>query len=111
MSGIDDFNTDGDTYLNIFESVGDDVIAAVGTYFNEAGVNYTVEISVNDNLVYTQTGVSPYYGYHTITLDNYVSIKEGDIFSVMIKSNAVPFGRGARVHFEEGTSFTYENNT
>lgn len=47
------------SYMNVFESLGDDLIAGVGTYFSDAGVNYTVQVYVNDELKLTQTGVSP----------------------------------------------------
>ena len=99
------------TYLNNFKSYGDDAIAAVGTYFDEEGVNYTVEIKVNDNSVYVQSGVSPYYGYHTIKLDKYVSIKAGDNFTVLITSNAVPLCTNSRLHYEKGSSLLYDDST
>ena len=97
-------------YLNEFESCGDDLIAAVGTYFNEGGVEYAVEIMVNDELVYTQKGLSPYCGYHTIKLDRYIQIKKGDKFSAAIISNAMPYISlvDARVHYAPELSFALE---
>ena len=94
-------------YMNVFESLGTDAIAAVGTYFNQSGINYTVEIYVNDMLKLTQTGVSPYYGYHTIKLDNYITIKEGDVFKAVITSNAIPRidFNDTRVHYTDNISF------
>ena len=80
------------------------MIAAVGTYFDQEGVEYQIIIDVNDENVYNQTGVSPFYGYHTIKLDNYVSIKDGDKFSVAILSNAIPLCRESRVHYKNGSS-------
>ncbi|WP_298500039.1 C1 family peptidase [uncultured Methanobrevibacter sp.] len=95
------------SYMNIFESLDDDFIAAVGTYFNQSGVNYTVEIFVNDVLKLTQEGVSPYLGYHTIKLNDYIPIKKGDIFKAVITSNCVPFINlnETRVHYTENLSF------
>ena len=56
-------SSDGNiSYRNVFEALDDDLIAGVGTYFNESGVNYTVKIFVNDELKLTQEGVSPYVG-------------------------------------------------
>ncbi|SDA64451.1 C1 family peptidase [Methanobrevibacter millerae] len=94
-------------YMNVFEALGTDAIAAVGTYFNQSGINYTVEIYVNDVLKLTQDGVSPYYGFHTIKLDNYVPIKEGDVFKAVITSNSMPRVelKDARVHYTENISF------
>ena len=94
-------------YMNVFEALESDAIAAVGTYFNQSGVNYTVEIYVNDVLKLTQNGVSPYYGYHTIKLDNYIPIKEGDIFKAVITSNGMPRVRlgDSRMHYTNNISF------
>ena len=92
------------TYFNSFESYGDDLIAAVGTYFESEGIEYKIEVEVNDESVYNQTGVSPYYGYHTIKLDKYVPIKNGDNFVVAVTSNAVPFCANSRTHFKAKTS-------
>ena len=111
FSGLSNFsaNKSSVTYMNNYEAYEDDVIAAVGTYFNGEGVDYAIEITVNGKLAYTQSGVSPYYGYHTIKLDKYVSIKKGDNFSVAINSNALPFSTKSRVHFENGSSLLYED--
>lgn len=94
------------SYMNVFGALDDDLIAAVGTYFNESGVDYTVEIFVNDELKLTQTGVSPYIGYHTIKLNEYIPIKAGDIFQAKITSNSIPFitMEYVRVHYTENIS-------
>jgi predicted outer membrane repeat protein len=95
------------SYMNVFEALDDDLIAAVGTYFNQSGVNYTVEIYVNDELKLTQTGVSPYVGYHTIKLDSYIPIKKGDVFKAAITSNWVPYLllEDTRVHYTQNISY------
>ncbi|SDA64423.1 C1 family peptidase [Methanobrevibacter millerae] len=94
-------------YFNQYEAQDNDAIAAVGTYFNKANVNYTVEIYVNDELKLTQEGVSPYCGYHTIKLDSYIPIKKGDVFKAKILSNTIPFIAIAdeRVHYTQNLSF------
>ena len=99
------------TYVNDFASLGDDLIGAVGTYFNQAGVNYTIRITVNGVEVLTQEGISPYYGYHTIKLDKYIPIKKNDEFSVYITSNAVPICTDTRVHYLNNISRTDFNGT
>ena len=114
-----DFKGNGTVkYMNVFESLGSDAIAAVGTYFNQSGVNYTVEIYVNDVLKLTQGGVSPYYGYHTIKLDNYIPIKKGDVFKAVVTSNGMPRIelKDSRIHYTNNISFisfdgeTWEDN-
>ena len=107
FSGLTSFYYKDDiVYANEYESIGDDLIAAVGTYFDKEGVEYQIIIDVNEENIYNQTGISPFYGYHTIKLDNYVSIKEGDKFSVAIISNAVPLCEESRVHYENKSSFS-----
>ena len=96
-------------YANQFEAAADDLIAGVGTYFNQSGVNYTVEIYVNEELKLIQNGVSPFYGFHTIKLNEYVSVKKGDVFKAVITSNAVPVVnlKYSRTHYGENLSFLY----
>ena len=91
-------------YLNDFEAESDEFISAVGTYFEEAGVNYTARIYVNDAWAYEQTGTSTYPGYHTIKLDSLISLSEGDEFAVEMVSNAIPLLVNSRQHFIDGTS-------
>ena len=95
------------SYMNVFEAEEDDLIAAVGTYFNQSGINYTIEIYINDELKLTQKGVSPYLGYRTIKLDQYLPIKKGDVFKAKITSNAMPYTAFSetRVHYPENISF------
>ena len=95
------------SYMNVFDALDDDLIAAVGTYFNQSGINYKVEIFVNDELKLTQEGVSPYVGYHTIKLDSYIPIKKGDVFKAAITSNWVPYLllEDTRVHYTQNISF------
>ncbi len=112
ISGISKFIEEGKQvdYTNNFISIDDDMIAAIGTYFNQEGVNYTIQIKVNGNIVYTQKGTSKYYGYHTIKLDKYISIKKDDSFSITITSNAVPISKSPRAHYQKGTSFIGEKD-
>ncbi|WP_407432805.1 C1 family peptidase [Methanobrevibacter sp.] len=95
------------SYMNEFEALENDAIAAVGTYFNKEGINYTVTIYVNDELKLTQTGLSPYFGYHTIKLNEYIPIRKGDVFKAVITSNAAPTVdlTDARPHYTQNLSF------
>ena len=102
-----DFSTE---CRNNFVAVEDDLIGAVGTYFNDTNVEYSVEVYVNDVLRLVQAGVSPFAGFHTIKLDSYVPIKKGDVFTVKFKSNSVPFLIKSRQHYVEGTSQFLDNN-
>ncbi len=94
------------SYMTLYTSWGDDLIAAVGTYFNQGGVDYNVEIYVNNELKWTQDGVSPYLGFHTIKLDKYIPIKEGDVFCAVVKSNSMPACSldGIRPHYTKNLS-------
>ena len=94
------------TNVNNFVSAEDDLIAAVGTYFNQSGMDYTVKVAVNGAVVYTQSGVSPYRGYHTIKLDKYIPIKKGDKFSIYVTSMALGVSIPKRAHYEAGVSLT-----
>ena len=88
----------------------DDLIAAVGTYFNDVGVEYTAEIYVNGELKHVQKGLSPFAGYHTIKLDSYVPIKKGDNFTVKFKSAGLPVLGYSRLHILPGSSEFLDNN-
>ncbi len=94
------------TNVNNFVSAEDDLIAAVGTYFNQSGMDYTIKVAVNGAVVYTQKGVSPYRGYHTIKLNKYIPIKKGDKFSIYVTSPALGISIPVRMHYEEGVSLT-----
>ncbi len=95
------------SYMNVFDALDDDLIAGVGTYFNESGVSYTVKIFVNDELRLTQGGVSPYVGYHTIKLGSYIPVKKGDVFRAVMTSNWAPYVllEDTRVHYIQNISF------
>jgi len=93
--------------MNVFEALDDDLIAGVGTYFNQSGVNYTVEIYINNELKLTQKGASPYVGYHTIKLNEYMPIKKGDVFKAKITSIEYLYFllEDTRVHYIQNISF------
>ena len=101
------------SYMNVFEALDDDLIAGVGTFFQEGDDNYTVEIYVNDELKLTQNGVTPYMGYHTIKLNEYIPVKEGDVFKAVITTKNIPFMRldTMRTHYTSNISFVSIDGT
>ena len=91
-------------YVNKYVMLEKDYLAAVGTYFDRKGVNYEVEIYVNTNLRHIQRGTSPYNGFNTIKLTNYIPVKENDLVEVLVKSNAAPVQTDSRQYVEEDVS-------
>jgi C1A family cysteine protease len=99
---------EGKYYANIFTAEEDELISAVGTFFNQSGREYEFNISVNDVLVYTQKGISKLSGYETIKLDKLVQIKKGDKFKVTFK-NMLYVANDLRIHPQAGQSFVSDN--
>lgn len=104
IQGLLIFYNASSEYRNAFVALEDDLIAGVGTYFNDTNVEYNVEIYVNDVLKLSQSGISPFRGFHTIKLGSYVQIKEGDEIIVKVKSNRVPVLIMSRQHFVRSAS-------
>ena len=97
-------------YKNTYKaSYGSELISAVGTYF-EADENYTLEIYVNDELVHTQSGVSPFYGYHTVKLTTEIPITKGDNFTALMKKASIPIFSKSRQHYLNNVSFIDSGN-
>lgn len=106
-----EFYNKSNTYSNRFESLGNEALAAVGTFFECENINYTVQIIVNDELKLTQNGVSPFLGFHTIQLDKEIPLKKGDNFYVNITSKSVPYicVNDTRVNYGTNMTYVYEN--
>ena len=98
-----------DKYYNRYTSLADDLIAGVGTYINEIGLNYTIDVFVNDILKLTQNETSKFIGFTTIKLNEYIPIKTGDNFTVRINGNPVPTVTNSRLVYEANNSFLYSN--
>ena len=105
LTGLVGFDENYTFYSNEFSSKYDELIGAVGTYFNESGIEYSFDIFVNGVKAHSQNGVSEFAGFRTIILDKYIPIKTGDRFKVVFKSNTVPYQAWSRVHYMNGTSF------
>ncbi len=91
-------------YYNVFTADEDELIAAVGTIFDQSGRNYEFTISINGVDVYSQKGVSKFGGYETIKLNKYIQIKKGDVFKVKFK-NTLFYRHNLRIHTVNGQSF------
>uniref|UniRef100_UPI00388DAFA4 C1 family peptidase n=1 Tax=Methanobrevibacter sp. TaxID=66852 RepID=UPI00388DAFA4 len=91
LTGLSGFDGDYTYYSNEFTSKYTESIGAVGTYFNESGIEYSFDVYVNGEKVHTQNGVSEFAGFRTIILNKYVPVKSNDTFKVVFKSNALPF--------------------
>ena len=109
LTGLVGFDDNYTFYSNEFTSKYDELIGAVGTYFNESGINYSFDVFVNNKKVHSQSGVSEFAGFRTIVLNKYIPIKTGDKFKVVFKSNAVPYQAWSRVHYLNGTSLVSAN--
>lgn len=98
FSGLKNFTSNYTFYSNEFKAVEKADLAAVGTYFNDTGVDYEFKIYVNGELKLTQNGTSPFAGFRTIKLNKNIPVKENDTFKVVFKSNNVPFQDKSRQH-------------
>ena len=82
------------TIANIFTATGTQLLKAVGVETQNPNINYTVNIYTDianssnpesGTLVRTQTGSFTYQGFHTIKMDNPLTLTKGEKFSVVIK--------------------------
>lgn len=105
FTGISNFTNNYTYYSNEFEAIEKADLAAVGTYFNDTGVDYEFKIYVNDVLKLTQNGISEFAGFRTIKLNKMVPIQEYDTFKVVFKSNNVPYQEKSRQHLLEEMSY------
>ena len=104
VGGIGDWASDVKYYANKFVADENELIAAVGTFFEDAGSEYELMVAVNGVDVYSQKGVSKFGGYETIELDKHVQIKKGDNFTVGFK-NKMFFAELLRIHIQKNQSF------
>ena len=93
------------SYKNSYAAIEDDFITAVGTYFDEYGEDYELEIYVNGILKLNQRGLAPFRGYHTIKLTDYVPVKKGDVFTLVMKTHSMPLLIKSNTPFKQGVSF------
>lgn len=91
LTALTGFDGNYTAYSNEFTSKYDELIGAVGTYFNGSGIAYSFDVYVNGEKVHTQSGISDFAGFSTIVLNRYIPVKTGDKFKVVFKSNALPY--------------------
>ena len=122
LTGLVGFDGNYTYYSNEFTSEYDELIGAVGTYFNDSGINYSFDVYINGKLVHTQNGLSEFPGFKTIILNKYLPVKAGDKFKVVFKNNTLPYQAYSRQHYISGMSMvsadgsswrdiTFENKT
>ena len=111
LTGLTGFDGNYTYYSNEFTSKYDELIGAVGTYFNESGIDYSFDVYVNDIKVYSQSGVSEFAGFRTLILNSYIPIKTGDKFKVVFKNNNLPYQAYARQHYIPGMSMVSADGT
>ncbi len=92
-------------YKNNYQSIGKDLISAVGTYFHEKDQEYVIEIYINNILRLTQAGSARYMGFHTVKLAEELLINPGDNFTAVVKTTSVPLLNNSRTHHLPNTSF------
>ena len=95
-------------YRNYYTSAEGDLIAAVGTYFQNPNQNYKITVFVNGKQVYTQSGKSKFKGFETVKLNKYVAVGKNSNFTIQIQTKTAPYLENSRQYFEKGTSI-YQN--
>ena len=105
LTGLTGFDSNYTYYSNEFTSKYDELIGAVGTYFNQSGINYSFDIFVNGVKAHSQSGVSEFGGFRTIVLNKYIPVKTGDKFKVVFHNNNLPYQAYSRQHYLSGMSF------
>ena len=87
------FGTDTAYYANVFTSSGNENLKAVSFYTTATNAEYEVKIFLDPDdgpvssagYTLTQSGSFALPGYHTVSLNNPVSLKSGEKFSVAVK--------------------------
>ena len=98
------------TIKNTFTAIEDTYISAFGSWF-EKDKPFSYEIYVNNQLRFSGSGKSSYYGYHTVPLSEYISIDEDDEFCIILNNTQLPIIEKSRQTFEKGHSLVYQNNS
>ena len=97
-------NGTSSTIANIFTATGTQLLKAVGVETQNPNINYTVNIYTDianssnpesGTLVRIQTGSFTYQGFHTIKMDNPLTLTKGETFSVVIKLESMDGKSGA----------------
>lgn len=124
--GMKSYITLDTTYqANVFRAEGNETIKAVSFYTYQASgsekISYTVEIykgvkwgedPVNGSPAASASGTIYTNGYHTVYLDKFPTVTEGEVFSVVLKlygaggyAAAIMEGGSVSMHCNEGESY------
>ena len=95
-------------YASEFTSIGNDLISAFGTYFNQT-TNYEVKLYINGVLKYEQEGENEFVGYNTIHLNEKIPVQKEDIIRIEVKQLNTPITNESRVVLEENVDFISED--
>ncbi len=109
VNGPHSFSDTSDTYGHIFTSEDGDIIAAVGTYFEEENSPYTISIYLNNRLAYTQSGKTTHAGYETVKLNKYIAVDPNSTFEIRIKSISLPYVEGMRTPYLTNVNYYMVN--
>ena len=90
-------------FANTYTAVNNELISAVGTYFEKANEKYTITVYVDGKSVYTQSGASDHGGFSTIKLNKKIAVNYGHEFSVEIKAKSMPLMEDTRIIFEKAS--------
>lgn len=104
-------------YKNTFNAIGNDILTAVSTIFEDA-IDYEISIFINDEFKHSQTGHS-FAGYATIPLTKEYQLTAGDKFTVQFKISktggaSIPICEvvtATRLTYSEGISFFSTDGT
>ena len=110
VNGWFSYDDEVDTYGQIFTSESGDIIAAVGTYFENAKTKYTISIFLNNSLAYSQSGKSTHAGYETVKLNKYIAVDPNSTFEIRITSSSVPIVDNTRSIFVSGVNYVFDGN-
>ena len=77
------FNSSEVWYRNVFQSLGEEYLAGISTYF-ERTTDWSASVFVNGILKLVQSGTSN-AGYYTIELDQFIHLNAGDVFEVVFR--------------------------
>ena len=109
-TGLYQYDMEFDGFYS-YEAIDNELISAVGTYFDAKGEKYTLKIFVDGTLVHTQSGSSTHRGFETIKLNKKIAVNAGHEFSALIESKTMPLARYSRVHFESDNSIVIISGT
>ena len=110
VNGRFSYDDEVDTYGQMFTSETGDIIAAVGTYFEDAKSKYTISIFLNNRLAYSQSGKSTHAGYETVKLNKYIAVDPNSTFEIRITSSSVPIVDSTRSIFVSDVNYVFSGN-